>query len=76
MSLADDANEVYLTLKDCLEADHLDDFVAIVPNSKSHFIGKTLVEPAMAAKEAFPTQKTFVIRIGREAAFHIGASRQ
>jgi len=76
MSIADDANEVYLTFKDCWEADHLDDFVAIEPNSKSYFIGKTFVEAAMAAKKAFPTQKSFVIRIGREAAFHIGASTQ
>ncbi len=28
----------------------------------------------MAAKEAYPDQKSFVIRIGRKAAFHIGAS--
>jgi len=74
MSIADDAKKVYQTLKNCLEADHLDDFVAIEPNSKSHFIGKTFVEAAMAAKEAFPNQKSFVIRIGRDAAFHIGAS--
>jgi len=76
MSIADDAKEVYRTLKDSLEADHLDDFVAIEPSSRSHFVGKTFVEAAMAAKEAFPTQKSFVIRIGREAAFHIGASTQ
>lgn len=74
MSIADDAKEVYQTLKDCLEADHLDDFVAIEPNSKSYFIGKTFVEAALAAKEEFPDQKSFVIRIGREAAFHIGAA--
>jgi len=74
MSIADDAKDVYQALKDSLEANHLDDFVAIEPNSKSHFIGKTFVEAALAAKEAFPDQKPFVIRIGREAAFHLGAS--
>ncbi len=74
MSIANDAKKVYQTLKDSLEADHLDDFVAIEPNSKSHFLGKTFIEAAMAAKEAFPNQKSFVIRIGQEAAFHIGAS--
>jgi len=76
MSIADDAKAVYQTLKDSLEANHLDDFVAIEPNSRSHFIGKTFVEAALAAKEAFPDQKPFVIRIGREAAFHLGASTQ
>ena len=74
MSIADDAKEVYQTLKERLEVDHLDDFVAIEPKSKSHFIGKTFIEAAMAAKEAFPDQKSFVLRIGREAAFHLGAS--
>jgi len=76
MSVANDAKEVYQTLKDRLEADHLDEFVAIEPKSKSHFLGKTFIEAAMAAKEAFPDRKSFVIRIGREAAFHIGASTQ
>jgi len=76
MSIANEAKQVYQTLKDCLEADHLDDFVAIEPKSKSHFLGKTFVEAALAAKAAFPDQKSFVIRIGREAAFHIGASTQ
>ena len=74
MTIADEAKEVYQTLKDRLEADHLDDFVAIEPKSKSHCIGKTFIEAAMAAKEAFPDHKSFVLRIGREAAFHIGAS--
>ena len=76
MSIAHDAKKVYQTIKGCLEADHLDDFVAIEPNSQSYFVGQTFVEAAMAAKEAFPDRKAFVIRIGREAAFHIGASTQ
>ena len=76
MTIADDAKEVYQTLKDRLEADNLGDFVAIEPKSKSHFIGKTFIEAAMSAKEAFPDHRSFVIRIGREAAFHIGASTQ
>jgi hypothetical protein len=76
MPIADDAKEVYQALKARLEADHLDDFVAIEPKSKSHFIGKTSIEAAMAAKEAFPDRKSFLIRIGHEAAFHIGTSTQ
>ena len=74
MSIAEEAKAVYETLREGLEADHLDDFVAIEPKSKSHFLGKTFVEVAMAAKKAAPDQKSFVIRIGRDAAFHIGAS--
>ncbi len=54
-----------------LEVAHLDEFVAIEPTSKSQFLGKTFVEAAMAAKEAIPDRKSFVMRVGRDAAFHI-----
>ena len=74
MSIAEEAKAVYQTLKDGLEADHFDEFVAIEPTSKSYFLGKTFLEAALAAKEAIPDRKSFVIRIGRDAAFHIGAS--
>ena len=70
MSVAEHAKAVYETLRAKLEAEHLDEFVAIEPSSKSHFLGKTFVE---AAKEAMPDRKSFVLRVGREAAFHIGA---
>ena len=74
MSIAEQAKAVYEPLRAELEAKHLDEFVAIEPTSKSHFLGKTLVEAAMAAKEAMPDRKSFVMRVGRDAAFHIGAS--
>jgi len=73
MSIADQAKAVYETLRAGLESGHLDEFIAIEPTSKSYFLGKTFVEAAMAAKEALPDRKTFVIRVGRDAAFHIGA---
>ncbi len=74
MSIADDAKQVYEGLRDKLEANNLDQFVAIKPESKSHFLGSTFIEAAMAAKSEFPDRKSFVLRIGHEAAFHIGAS--
>ena len=74
MSIADDAKLVYEGLRDKLEANNLDQFVAIEPESKSHFLGSTFIEAAMAAKNEFPDRKSFVLRIGHEAAFHIGAS--
>ena len=58
-----------------LEADHLNKFVAIEPVSKSHFLGTTFVAAAMSAKQAYPSRKSFVILIGHDAAFHIGASQ-
>jgi hypothetical protein len=74
MSIAEDAKRVYETLRDRLEAGHLDQFVAIEPESQNHFLGQTFIEAAMAAKNAFPDRKSFVLRIGHDAAFHIGAS--
>ena len=73
MSIAEAAKQVYEEdLRSRLEREHKDDFVAIEPSSRRYFLGKTFLEVALAAKEAFPERKSFVIRIGHEAAFHIG----
>lgn len=75
MSIADAAKRIYeLELKLTLEAQHRDEYVAIEPKSKAHFLGKTFWEAAMSAKSAFPDRRSFVLRIGHEAAFHLGAS--
>jgi hypothetical protein len=75
MSIAEAAKQIYESdLRSKLEADHRDEFVAIEPESRAHFLGKSFLEAAMAAKNAFPKRKSFVLRIGHEAAFHIGAS--
>ncbi|MBL8872354.1 MAG: hypothetical protein JNK90_21445 [Planctomycetaceae bacterium] len=73
MSIAEAAKQVYEEdLRFRLERDNRDEFVAIEPSSRSYFLGKTFLEVALAAKEAYPERKSFVIRIGHEAAFHIG----
>lgn len=75
MSIAQQAKEVYDTeLRARLEADHRDEFVAIEPTSRAFFVGETFISAALAARQAFPGRQAFVIRIGHEAAFHIGAS--
>lgn len=75
MSIADAAKQVYESdLRQLLEVKHKDQYVAIEPESRSHFVGRTFLEAAMAAKNAYPDRKSFVLRIGHEAAFHIGAS--
>lgn len=77
ISVAESAKKVYdEDLRSRLEQDHNDDFVAIEPSSRQFFLGKTFLEVALAAKKAFPDKKSFVIRIGHEAAFHIGAFSQ
>jgi len=73
MSIAEQAKRIYeLRLKAKLEAKHRDQFVAIEPVSESFFLGDQFIDAAMAAKNAYPDRKSFVIRIGHEAAFHIG----
>ena len=75
MSIAEDAKQVYeADLKTKLESGHRDQFVAIEPVSRSYFLGATFIDAALAAKHAHPNRKSFVIRIGHEAAFHIGAA--
>lgn len=74
MSVAEKAKGLYESeFRTQLEADHRDEFVAIEPDSKSFYLGGTFIDAALAAKEAHPDRKSFVIRIGHDAAFHIGA---
>jgi hypothetical protein len=73
MSIAEAAKQVYEEdLRSRLEREHKDHFVAIEPSSRRYFLGKTFLEAALAAKEAYPERKSFVLRVGHEAAFHIG----
>lgn len=75
MSLSEDAKHFYeKELRQDLERTHRDQYVAIEPSSRSHYLGATSVEAAMAAKQAHPDRKSFLIRIGHDAAFHMGAS--
>lgn len=75
MSVAEQAKRFYESrLKAELEAKHRDQFVAIEPESESYFLGDEFIDAAMAAKNAYPDRKSFVIRVGHEAAFHIGGA--
>lgn len=75
MSIAERAKAVYeCELRSLLEQEHRDRFVAIEPTSKEYFLGDTFISAALSAKTAYPERKSFVVKIGHEAAFHIGAS--
>ena len=75
MTLAEDAKRLYESkLRKSLESTNCGDYVAIEPESGAHFIGPTFLAAALAAKDACPNEKSFVLRIGQEAAFHIGAA--
>lgn len=72
----DDAKSIYISeLKETLERDCKGQYVAIVSPTRRHYIGRTFLEAAMAAREAEPDYVPFVIRIGYDAAFHIGAAK-
>ena len=62
-------------LKNALEVSHRDDFIAIEPESGDYFLGKTLSEAAAAARKAYPTRRTHLIRIGHRAGIHLGAGK-
>ncbi len=75
VSIAEKAKGFYESeLKTRLESEHCDEFIAIEPVSKSFYLADTFIDAALAAKKAHPNRKSFVIRIGHDAAFHIGAS--
>lgn len=75
MSVAEQAKAVYAAdYREPLEAEYFGWFVAIEPESRDSFVAETFIDAALAAKERYPSRKSFVIRIGYEAAVHIGAT--
>ncbi len=73
MSIAEQAKRFYaLRLRTELEANHRHRYVAIEPVSESYFLADQFIEAAMAAKNAHPDRKAFVLRVGHDAAFHMG----
>ena len=55
-----------------LEANHMGDFVCIEPDSGEYFVGRTFDDAVNQAIDAFPDRLTHTLRVGHEAAFHIG----
>lgn len=75
MSVVEHAKRVYEEeLRVVLERNHHGEFVAIEPQSRSYFLGETFIDAAMSAKQAHTDRKSFVIRIGYDAAFHLGGT--
>ena len=55
-----------------LEASHRDRFVAIEPESGEHFLADTFDAAADAVQLAHPGRRSYVLRVGHEAVFHMG----
>ena len=75
MTIAEQAKQHYAEhLQHDLEATQAGRYVAIEPRSGSHYLADTFVEAAMAARVEHPSDQPFVILIGSDTAFHLGAS--
>ena len=72
-SVIDRAKQIYASrLKQVLEVEHENRFVAIEPESGEYFIGDTFDAAVKGARSKFPFRLSHTIRIGHDAAFHIG----
>ena len=71
--LARAATSFYETeLRPTLEATHPNEFVAIEPQSRTYFLGRTLSEAIQAAKRAQPGRLSYAVRVGHRATIEIG----
>jgi len=71
--LASRASAIYeQKLRSRLEPDHLDDFVAIEPESGDYFLASTLSEAIQGARAAYPDRLSFALRIGHKSTVEIG----
>jgi hypothetical protein len=72
-SVIERARRIYADqLQAALEAEHLNRFVAIEPESGEYFLGDTFDEAVKSARAKHPSRLTHTIRIGHRAAFHMG----
>jgi hypothetical protein len=74
-TVTEDAKVIYDSeLKESMERDFPGQYIAIVASSRHHYVRPTFLAAALAARDAEPDHIPFVIRIGHDATFHIGAA--
>lgn len=59
-------------LRATLEAEHLDEFVAIEPVSRTYYLGKEMSDATRQARAAFPNRRSYLMRVGHKTAVQIG----
>jgi hypothetical protein len=75
MTVAQRAKSIYFgRLQSHLMAEHSNEYVAIEPDSGDFFVAHSFSDAVRNARAAHPNRISFVIRIGHEAAIHIGAT--
>ena len=74
-TVAQRAKRIYV---DCLQlrltAEHPSEYVAIEPDSGDFFVADSSGQAVRDARTAHPDRISFVIRLGHDAAIHIGAA--
>jgi len=63
-------------LRAMLEPEHLNEFVAIEPESGDYFLGRTLSDAMSQARRAHPNRLAHAMRVGHKAAVHFGHGAQ
>jgi hypothetical protein len=73
LKVAEKAKRIYSRqLRTDLEANHLNRFVAIEPESGDYFIADSFSQAVADARNMYPSRISFVIRVGHDAALHMG----
>ncbi|MGQ9628237.1 MAG: hypothetical protein ACUVV0_15205 [Anaerolineae bacterium] len=62
--LSSRGEEIYERIRERLELEHKGEIVAIEVDSGDYFLGKTVVEAGMKAREKHPDKVFYFIRIG------------
>ena len=75
-SVAQAARAVFETVKSQLEANHMNQFVSIEPESEEYFVGDTLSSAVGASRKKYPHRLVHTFRIGHRAAVHFGMHTQ
>ena len=59
-------------LREMLEPDHNDEFVAIEPISGEYFLAQTLSEAIGESRSKYPDRLAHALRVGHKATVHFG----
>jgi len=62
--------------RSALEENNRGDFVCIEPESGEYFLGGTFDDAVNKAIDAYPDRMTHTLRVGHEAALHLGVMVQ
>ncbi|MBC7818020.1 MAG: hypothetical protein IAG10_14110 [Planctomycetaceae bacterium] len=59
-------------LRQELEVEHRDEFIAIEPISRTYYLGTTMVEASRQARALYPDRRSYLMRVGHKSAMQIG----